>query len=272
MNTNISAELARIRWHLAALRFQNSMLRHAQALRKYDPKQPRVPAGDPDGGQWTSGFGGVGVSIFEDPADHFPAGEILSDAAPDPLREGEQYAQAQVTIDYSRALTGLSTIDTATRGLSQTLARTMEAVDFIPEWTPQIYGTAVHVAFGASVRLQGLSGIGPNDVEQSFFGEGKPGSYGQPGSVRTDVVLRNQSGDIIAIYDVKTGGARLTAARVRELRLRTGVGPNVPIIELHVLRGVSLKGRSRQRSLIRLVIAQLWNPLRQDNLDLAGGE
>lgn len=27
---------------------------------RYDPNQPRVPAGDPDGGQWTSsGYGGM---------------------------------------------------------------------------------------------------------------------------------------------------------------------------------------------------------------------
>jgi hypothetical protein len=28
--------------------------------RKFDPSQPRVPAGSPDGGQWTDGGGGGG--------------------------------------------------------------------------------------------------------------------------------------------------------------------------------------------------------------------
>jgi hypothetical protein len=46
MDNEISVELARVRWHFAALRFELSMLRHAQALRrKYDPNQPRVAAG-----------------------------------------------------------------------------------------------------------------------------------------------------------------------------------------------------------------------------------
>lgn len=243
------------------------MIRHARALRsaKYDPNQPRVPAGNPDGGQWTSGYGGAGVSIFQDStADS--SGLVLSDAIDDPLIEGTQYAQAQVSIDYSNALTGLPTIDNTTRELSRTLARTMETLDFIPTWTPQIYGTAVHVAFGATVRFQGLPGIGLNDVEQSFA-EGRVADRpGQSGSIRTDVVLRNDSGDIVAIYDVKTGGAKLTSARVRELRDKTGVGPNVPIIELHVVRGASLKGHGRHSGLIRLVIARLWNPFHPDKL------
>lgn len=29
--------------------------RQRECARKYDPEQPRVPAGNPDGGQWTSG-------------------------------------------------------------------------------------------------------------------------------------------------------------------------------------------------------------------------
>lgn len=134
----------------------------------------------------------------------------------------------------------------------------MESVDFIPEWTPQLYGTAVHVAFGTIVRFQGIPGIGPRDVEQSFLGGVESMDYGLPGSIRTDVVLRNQAGEIIAIYDVKTGGAKLTPARVRELRAKTGVSPSIPIIELHVLRGATLKGKTRRSGILGLVIAQLW--------------
>ena len=28
---------------------------------KYSPDQPRVPVGNPDGGQWTAGFGAIGI-------------------------------------------------------------------------------------------------------------------------------------------------------------------------------------------------------------------
>jgi hypothetical protein len=45
----------------------------------FKPSQPRVPAGNPDGGQWT----GTGT----------PTQTVLSDEQPDPVRPGAQYAQ-----------------------------------------------------------------------------------------------------------------------------------------------------------------------------------
>ena len=41
----------------AAIRRATARLKRANLTRKYDPKQPRVPAGNPDGGQWTDGGG-----------------------------------------------------------------------------------------------------------------------------------------------------------------------------------------------------------------------
>jgi hypothetical protein len=266
MDNDIAVEVTRLRWHHAALRFELSMLRHAQALRrKYDPGQPRVPAGNPDGGRWTRVLGGAGSMLLGVGSLSSEPGQVLSDAVDDPLVVGGQYAQAQVSIDYSAALTGFSTVDEATKDLSRTLARTMQTMDFIPEWTPQLYGTAVHVAFGTAVRFQRIPGIGVNDVEQSFVNAGPADRYGEPGSIRTDVVLRNDSNDIIAIYDVKTGGAMLTSARVRQLRDKTGVGPNVPIIELHSVRGARLKGLTDGSYSVRSVIARLLNSPAQDN-------
>ncbi len=229
-------ELRRMRPDYYWLRFGYERWKREQASKaNFNPNQPRVPAGNPDGGQWTDTGGGQ-----SDRSD-------LTDFSA--VRRSKR-----VSIDYSRALTGISTIDNTTKALSETLARTMERVEFIPEWTPRAYGTAVHVAFGTAVRFQGLPGIGPNDVEHSFGG-----NYGELDSIRTDVVLRNDAGDIIAIYDVKTGGATLGPARVRELREKTGVGPSVPIIEMQVLRGATLKGRVGQRGIIGVVLARLWD-------------
>lgn len=162
-------------------------------------------------------------------------------------------ARRKVAIDYSDALTGISTIDETTESLSDTLGQTMETMDFIPEWTPQVYGTAVHAAFGTAVRFGGLRGIGFTDVEHSFI-DGENARPGTLGSIRTDVLLRNDIGDIIAIYDVKTGRAGLSPGRVREIRRHTGVLSNVPIIELHILRGASIKASSLG------VLARLWRP------------
>jgi hypothetical protein len=41
----------------------------ATLLAKYDPNQPRVPAGNSDGGQWTSGGGAGGTSIRDEEGD-----------------------------------------------------------------------------------------------------------------------------------------------------------------------------------------------------------
>ena len=50
--------------------------------RKYSLHQPRVPRGNPNGGQWTS----EDANGRSDP-------RVISDARPDPVRPGTQYAQ-----------------------------------------------------------------------------------------------------------------------------------------------------------------------------------
>jgi hypothetical protein len=53
-------ELARLRHERASLRLDLALLKLRHALRKYNPNQPRVPAGNPDGGRWTDGGGPAG--------------------------------------------------------------------------------------------------------------------------------------------------------------------------------------------------------------------
>ncbi|HWK97650.1 MAG TPA: hypothetical protein VNR39_19720 [Pseudolabrys sp.] len=251
---------------------------YAQWLTKYRPDQARVPAGSREGGQWTNEGGSGDFGDRTGAAqDGRPSNTGRVDVSTEKI-DVDRYSASPfdiefvgsrtgVTIDYSRALTGVSTIDDTTKKLSETLGDTMSRVDFIPEWTPTLYGTAVHANFAAQVRSQGLRGV---EVEQSFRG-GELGGDRSPGSVRTDVLLRNDGGDIIAIYDVKTGGAVLTPARVRELRAKTGVGIGVPIIELQANRGATIKGgRVRMRS-VGCVMASLWNPVHRDNVRRAAG-
>jgi hypothetical protein len=193
---------------------------------KYDPNQPRVPAGSSSGGQWTR-VGG-------------PTGSAL-DASVDVVNPNAELAQIGSQISFGPdALTGISGIDETTVALATTLAKVVDGIGLIPGADAARYGTAVHVMFATAVRLAGFPGIGFFDVE-STFGPEPDARYGAKGSVRTDIVLRNEAREIIAIYDVKTGGARIRPGRARELRVKTGTGPSVPIIELHVVRGISLK-------------------------------
>lgn len=106
-----------------------------------------------------------------------------------------------------------------------------------------LYGVAIHSQSAALIRSLDLPGIGSYGVEQSFSA-GDTVQYGLDGSVRTDVVLRDGrtiDAPIIAIYDIKTGGAKLTPSRVREIRASAGVDESVPVIEIHVTRGVRVK-------------------------------
>lgn len=56
--------------------------------------------------------------------------------------------------------------------------------------------------------------------------------YGAKYSIRADAPLRDDDGNIITIYDVKTGRGMRQAHAVR-LRLRTGSEATVPIIEIY---------------------------------------
>jgi hypothetical protein len=155
---------------------------------------------------------------------------------PDPITPGAQYAQTQIEIKPS-ALTADPKIDETTLKLTTTLAGVMDVVQYTPGITPQEYGRSVHEKFADIVRVLELPGVGYGDVETTFGGT----YYGAKGSIRTDVVLRDDTGKIIAIYDVKTGDATIGAARAAELRAKTKAGDDVPIIEMQVIRGVTRK-------------------------------
>lgn len=203
------AEIASIRRGLEEIARDLRKVRHEwpllilSELRKYgyNPDEPRVPMGNPGPGRWTKD------------------GIELAQAGDGPLSQLEP-----------RESTGISQIDDVTKKLKEILTKTMNGLARIPG-QPQRYGRIVHVAFALAVIAEGIRGISPLDVERPFL---LPPDYGS--TKRTaipDAVLRNDIGDIIAIYDVKTGDATVDPWRARELRAATGVGPDVPIIVLH---------------------------------------
>ena len=68
------AGLLRLKWLAAATRFEIALARHDRALKAgFNPNEPRVPRGNPDGGQWTDGGGGSSGKIR--PAGDIPAGD-----------------------------------------------------------------------------------------------------------------------------------------------------------------------------------------------------
>jgi hypothetical protein len=232
-DSQIVTKLLRLRSQVAAANVVTRLRLLAEAV-KYNPNQPRVPAGSPEGGQWTSEGAGSpsgegrpsGASTVA--AVYADGGQVLSDASPDRLLTNEQYAQV------NNAPTGDSTIDEKTDRLLKTLAY---ASDSMPTATGPGHGIAVHFEFAKLVRAQNIPGV---SVEQSF-NAGSVVRYGLDDSIRTDVVLRNEQGDIVAIYDVKVNTATLRHSRAGELRAKTGARYNIPVIELHVRRGATVK-------------------------------
>ena len=79
----LERELLYLRWEVKKLKLEHELWCFEQ---KYSQNQPRVPAGNSDGGQWTSGARAVGNAAVAD-------GQVLSDAAPDSIEAGAQYAQ-----------------------------------------------------------------------------------------------------------------------------------------------------------------------------------
>ena len=105
------------------------------------------------------------------------------------------------------------------------------ANDAIPRrHIPAESGIQAHFEFAKRVRALSIPGIRTAGVEQSFD-LGAVVRYGLDGSVRTDIVLRDRSGIPIAVYDLKTGNAKLTPSRVQELRNAVG-RQDIPVIEL----------------------------------------
>jgi hypothetical protein len=66
VDEHIELDLLRLRSRIAHLRLQVLLLQFKQSLKAgFDPNQPRVPAGDSDGGQWTDTGGSGGKPARE---------------------------------------------------------------------------------------------------------------------------------------------------------------------------------------------------------------
>jgi hypothetical protein len=76
---NAQDDVLRLRWLRAAAEVEKCAERISHLLRaKYDPNQPRVPAGNPDGGRWTEAGTNGGIDIADDAG----GDERAADAAP----------------------------------------------------------------------------------------------------------------------------------------------------------------------------------------------
>ena len=152
--------------------------------------------------------------------------------------QSSRYAATQVIVEGG-AISSNQVVNATTAKLIAILREVMDGFDLAPEMTPQICGQLVHKQFANAARAANIPGIGFDDVETTYSRDDPDATYGSPGSIRTDVVLHDESDRIIAIYDVKTGKSGLTPARVKELLTETRADPTTTkVIELRFGRAI----------------------------------
>jgi hypothetical protein len=124
-------ELLDIKRALAALDVELKLCRLIYLLRKYGTDQPRVPAGSPEGGQWTSGGGGGGAEPASD-AESVLTEEGRSAAEGDkaPQIPKERPATAQ---ERTRA------VKTIARSPMGRVGLILEAASWVKEYAPVIW-------------------------------------------------------------------------------------------------------------------------------------
>ncbi|HEU5001150.1 MAG TPA: RHS repeat-associated core domain-containing protein [Actinomycetota bacterium] len=139
-----------------------------------------------------------------------------------PASDLEEGFGAAAAIDGAESSAGAS----STADLLSQLATKAEST--VGRGSGSVYGTLVHTAFRNEIEALGDSNL---TSEVSYL-RGKVVPWGTPGSVRLDVV----EGDVLRpteIYDLKTGSAKLTAARVAQVRANLpSLSQSVPITEI----------------------------------------
>lgn len=103
-------EHLRLRSDLAALRFQLALIRLEGTERKYRSDQPRVPAGSPEGGEWTGGDTGFATSagdapllddgVFRPAENGTPSAEPSAATKPPPVDLRKEELQGGHAIDH----------------------------------------------------------------------------------------------------------------------------------------------------------------------------
>lgn len=176
-------ELLRLKSELEALQAEIKFRRLLRTIKAYNPNQPRVPAGSPDGGEWTAGGGTSGGAGRNDP-------RVISDATPDnEWKPGAQYAQNRpgrglVPVRINGRLVDAEPGQAARLAVAE--ARAQDAIRQVrevdPNWrpSPSAYGTGVEseiqkandLAVEAQARVNELArvGVGPGP----FAGESIP--------------------------------------------------------------------------------------------------
>jgi len=117
-------------------------------LLKHNRDQPRVPAGNGrESGRWTSGGAG-GSSAVAHP------GQVMSDANPDPIKPGQQYAQSVIVKDLPSG-TVVEPYGEAARALNEAPPNTRQVLQyrfFVQDDATGAWHVGMYFPYGMEVR------------------------------------------------------------------------------------------------------------------------
>lgn len=81
--TRTGVHILRARYRLEGIATQSKLLRLSQLVLKYNPDQPRIPAGHSDGGRWAGSQGSTGHDVTSDRqqriAQNYSWGELVTE-------------------------------------------------------------------------------------------------------------------------------------------------------------------------------------------------
>ena len=93
-----SLQSVEIKAQLSALRMKAALLR-LRSKANFNPNQPRIPAGNPDGGEWTDAAGAAGIGSAGGPESGTRVQQIIAD------RSGDQPWSSHIVIERPDAST-----------------------------------------------------------------------------------------------------------------------------------------------------------------------
>jgi hypothetical protein len=106
-------------------------------------------------------------------------------------------------------------------------AAAQRAAQTVGPGSGSVYGTKVHSAFENEVNALGKENV---HTEVSYL-NGQVVPYGTKGSVRLDVVNGPVNAPV-SVFDLKTGSASLTPARIQQIQSNIPGGSSVPVSEV----------------------------------------
>jgi hypothetical protein len=222
-----------------ALRSESEHMRYSGGHGHYDPTQPRVPAGNSDGGQWTSAGGGR-----EQPLVQQARLDRLLQGLQRPIQRGIEAALAlfaalsaqnrpgrQAIIEFNaREFTadeqGKPKVDRLNRDqvneacprFGEVQTRTDHADQVVSRsggiMSRQQFGTFVHTHLKR--QIDSLRDPSFRAEVSRVKGQEDDVRYGTTGSIRIDV-LEYVRGGTVCVYDIKTGESGLSPKRMAEI-------------------------------------------------------